>query len=116
MGLLSQNQDISKAMFLPEALRKDLFSFSFQLNEAVCISCLVPLPSPCFYFQSQQWLTKSFSLHIPLTLILLPTSYTFKDCCNYVDFTRIIQINILFKGQLIGRLNFNYHLYSLLPY
>lgn len=75
-----------------EALKENLFPHPFQLLGAACILWLV-VSSSIFQVGSHITLT-SDSVARALTLMLLSTPFTYKDYCDYIEPTEIIQDNL----------------------
>lgn len=96
-------------VFLPEALQKNLFPGLFQLLEGAFILWL----TVCFHLQSQQWLARSLSHCITLTL--LPLSFTYEDPCDYTGTCEWSRIIFACQSQLLGNLNSICNLHSPLP-
>ena len=77
-----KNQGVSRTTFLPEALGDNLFPSLIQLLEAACIPWFMA-PSPP---------SQSHSYNIFKSLLHLLPSY--KDSCDYIGSSWIIQANI----------------------
>lgn len=91
MGLIGLKSTCQQGYIHCGASREESSSLPFP----PLIDSLKSLASgPFLHLQNQQWLVKSFSHGIPVLLKSLPSS-PFKDLCDHIGPTQIIEGNLL---------------------